>query len=1176
MKNILLFLLFICFYETELCAQSKSNNVIGPSPNAAAFDKYGNIPVSTYTGIPDISIPIYTITHKDIKVPITLRYHAGGIQVSEEASRVGLGWTLNAGGIINHQVNGDDDFNLRGYVKNPGPTLPFSPNVTSALRSNSTNTIYPNAGLCEKTIADNTINFEGYLGSSMYGAGGVMGPTIHDFEPDSYSYHFLNYDGKFMVKKNKEIVKEKEDELKIILLGNQYSNDGSAFKMITKDGTSYFFDKKETCHYFTGDNVNGDLYAITSLYLTKIKSVKGDSVLFHYSTTAGSNGSYTGIYTQTLFDWTEKTLLTYKQTTGLTESYIPPPYVPVVYPSTREYDMVKLEAITYPQGSVVFSYDSRMDLRGDLKLSTINVNYTSDPSKNTMFVLDQDYFQANAGFDAYPVGPVTTEVQNYIDKRLRLKGVYQQSLSSITNQRYQFKYDTAAIPPKNSLGRDHWGFFNGAHNSKLLPTIIVNHPYFSGNYLSHNGGDRSVNPAFSHAFVLTDIKYPTGGHTRFDYQQNDYDPANSLNPLSMYSNGTNITKNSQTFNTRTGLTGTFSYQMPVSADNNTVALYIRSQGGQVGTQPAPSPGNAYIRIYPQGSSTAVFSLDLSNVSIWTSIGSGTYTYNIGVNLPKGDYTISTYFSQSMLFLAYMDFTLSYYHTGNDLENHEIELGGGLRVSRITDIDNITTKNSIRKFVYHNTKTIDGVSKTFSYGRRMASLKYTGTDDFEDCKQREHGGGVSANAYSYALYNLYSSSTIPLLSPIVSYDNVTILYGENGENGKTTFQYTNVPELELAYSYLRPLGMPNLLNLENGLLRKQVDYRFNQTYSTFECIRESETNYISSPTSTQVAVRRISEVRSPWMGLCSFRDCSWILAQYPAFQSCWTHPTTETVKEYIPGSTNYIQTVKSYQYEDVPTHYQALKTEFSSSNNLTHTTVNLFPTDYQNGTTFIDDLKAANIVTPIEQVEYQTRGNDVKITSGKFFKYYEGGKGLLQSESKLETLIPVDLANFKFSNQLIGKIPDGSTKVAFFEDGRYNTFRTYSYDSNNNTSMVVTNGARPTTYLWSYNGMYPVAEITNASYPEVEAVLSKAAINNFKVSTPNSYSQILEFLAPLRVSLPSTQITVYTYIPVIGMASMTDPRGQTTFYEYDNFQRLKTIKDSKGNLVQQVDYNYKNQ
>ena len=96
--RIFLSILFLAYAGNDLFSQGMPE-IIPPSPNAAAFSKYGNVPVSPYTGIPNIDIPIYTISTRDIKVPISLSYHAGGIKVGDEASRVGLGWVLNAGGL---------------------------------------------------------------------------------------------------------------------------------------------------------------------------------------------------------------------------------------------------------------------------------------------------------------------------------------------------------------------------------------------------------------------------------------------------------------------------------------------------------------------------------------------------------------------------------------------------------------------------------------------------------------------------------------------------------------------------------------------------------------------------------------------------------------------------------------------------------------------------------------------------------------------------------------------------------------------------------------------------------------------------------------------------------------------------------------------------------------------
>jgi YD repeat-containing protein len=63
---------------------------------------------------------------------------------------------------------------------------------------------------------------------------------------------------------------------------------------------------------------------------------------------------------------------------------------------------------------------------------------------------------------------------------------------------------------------------------------------------------------------------------------------------------------------------------------------------------------------------------------------------------------------------------------------------------------------------------------------------------------------------------------------------------------------------------------------------------------------------------------------------------------------------------------------------------------------------------------------------------------------------------------------------------------------------------------------------------------------------------------------------------LRLYPSDSQMTTYTYDPLVGMTSMTDAKGQTTTYEYDSFQRLKVIKDQNGKILKQMDYHYQNQ
>ena len=83
--------------------------LIPNSPEATEFIKHGNTPVNMYAGKPDINIPIYTIKGRKFNMPISLNYDAGGIKVSQIATQVGLGWSLQTGGMISRVTNGKPD-----------------------------------------------------------------------------------------------------------------------------------------------------------------------------------------------------------------------------------------------------------------------------------------------------------------------------------------------------------------------------------------------------------------------------------------------------------------------------------------------------------------------------------------------------------------------------------------------------------------------------------------------------------------------------------------------------------------------------------------------------------------------------------------------------------------------------------------------------------------------------------------------------------------------------------------------------------------------------------------------------------------------------------------------------------------------------------------------------------
>jgi YD repeat-containing protein len=114
----------------------------------------------------------------------------------------------------------------------------------------------------------------------------------------------------------------------------------------------------------------------------------------------------------------------------------------------------------------------------------------------------------------------------------------------------------------------------------------------------------------------------------------------------------------------------------------------------------------------------------------------------------------------------------------------------------------------------------------------------------------------------------------------------------------------------------------------------------------------------------------------------------------------------------------------------------------------------------------------------------------------------------------------------------------------------------------------TNGTH-ITYLWGYNYNYPVAKIENATYAQVAAIVDENTIQNLSGTTLEST------LDALRSGLSEAMVSTYVYAPLIGVRQTTDPRGITTYYQYDGMGRLKYVLDHNQHLLSSNSYHYKN-
>src|SRR5688572_1357045 len=162
MKKITL--LFVSFVVLSLMTSAQDNNdlkIIPPSPSVAELGRYGLASANLSDGSFQTSIPIYEYKTKNLSVPIALNYSTNGLKLDKVASRVGMDWSLIAGGSIGRMVLGNIDETL-SFANYPSDW----PNTTGQTLENFVNSV--TGGLVETVPDIYNFSFNGNSGRFLY------------------------------------------------------------------------------------------------------------------------------------------------------------------------------------------------------------------------------------------------------------------------------------------------------------------------------------------------------------------------------------------------------------------------------------------------------------------------------------------------------------------------------------------------------------------------------------------------------------------------------------------------------------------------------------------------------------------------------------------------------------------------------------------------------------------------------------------------------------------------------------------------------------------------------------------------------------------------------------------------------------------------------------------------
>ncbi len=1153
------------------------------NPEVASFMKFEDINVNKYTGVPDISIPVFTLQDGEVNIPITLRYHASGIKVEEEASWVGLGWNLNVGGHVTRRANGaiDEhcyDTTLTDKLKsqladkvsednpyalnNPSTPLPFLHYPGERFAANDYFKEFfsdePGMTNCDNILAGYSDIPE--TNASTYSLERAIAASRGFYKPDIYSFTFPGHSGKFTIDRmnNEEVLQINDTKpLKIERITfDENIRDG--WKVTDQSGVVYKFEDYEyritPSNYLLAAQLS--FRSPSTFYLTSIEYPKGGTVNFYYE-------EDTTLIDQTYFF----------------EQYVHRPFIPAFtsgqdiddtvnegfhesFSTYGQYKPKYLSRIESENYTVIFNReDNRLDSRED-KLSSIQVfeyDNLSEPLKE--FTFNYDYFSPNSD---HP--------------RLKLT-----SFESNQENPYVFEYNEQVnLPEKFSYAVDFWGYYNGKDaNKTYLPRLedlytddlenyfkefssLTERTYYSDNFGGYyyesyilpiigtifkpgtfKNADRKSDENFADANILTKVTYPTKGYTIYDYELNSFSnyfyPDVDTEQVTYQASGSGVTSEKE-----------FTVDAPI-----TTPIYF--DGGIAPANGVYEPGilnvmieGSYAEFYVDN--TLVFHREPSTETSNTIVGLNDEEYYNFV--PGVTYKLKTYLTQEAIDHGYSSMTARVIFNTVEVDGtiNPVSKGAGLRVKTVTKYDHNDALLKKNEYQYE----FNGESS----GKLMSPLKFAEEKITRNLTNRST---VVSNTWWVASFkNLYITSKSAIAvsdgangSPVGYSKVVEKNIDSSGDFfSKESNFYNKTRGLEQFESY-----KPQVPYLQNGNLLSQVFFN-----STNDSIRKIENTYKILEEKNHFGLWSSIEYhfsnKTLWRDTEKFMNHV-ILYPYCVPASTYALGESKTTDFYYEGDeTKQLETLVSYNYNSDHLLSETITTDSKGQIIESKT---YYPDDITGTASLEGGALSSQEYAAIQRLQKDAEEHRI-------------GQPIQQETYVDGALTAIQRTNFNTTNNLT--LP--SAVEAIYEDGNLEERLTYNdYDAYGNPIEVSKPDGSHTMYIWGYNGQYPIAKIENASYTGISTSASdliETIKNTSNIEdTAAQENALRDLFDKVRddVYFQNAMITSYTYDPLIGVTSITDQRGDTTYYEYDEFQRLEAVKDTDGHLLSKNEYNYKN-
>lgn len=543
-------LVFLLLISNPISAQlSLPHNL--PTPNTASMGKYGGMKVSSYSGTVAVSIPLYSMSIRDVPMSISLTYDTSGFLVNTLPSWTGYNWTLQAGGVITRTVLGVPDeyrWTRQHYY-----------NTSTCVRRQC---YFKDPGILERSKRSGFSNIYDYY----YWSSSSSWKLMPDLQPDIFTFHFMGKTGRFFLDNdarwrvcgddNLEIVYDINDSINNLTLpfiedyprGDTFDKKQpkviKGFTIRDENGTIYKFGwNPNAIEYSTnllqmGDREDMESWHANAWYLTSVEDKFGNLlysleyergkfiVQLHYSkelTRASAAGySLTNKFSTSpsdiSFDYAAEVsspvyLKKICASNGVemcfssTDSPLDPYsfYTGIGIMSVEKFvsSNYHFEPFYYLQNPKFkqYQYASGKD-KGVYPLSSCRIR------KLDMITIGQNFPGNSTPGKAY-------RLYYSYDGRMHLNNIriqdgsyhFTNSIGWITA--YRFKYHSIDKLPSSysSMNTDHWGYYNGGYGYPTSEDIMQK---------------QKPDERFSKLGMLTKICYPTGGCTVLEYEANTF------------------------------------------------------------------------------------------------------------------------------------------------------------------------------------------------------------------------------------------------------------------------------------------------------------------------------------------------------------------------------------------------------------------------------------------------------------------------------------------------------------------------------------------------------------------------------------------------------------------------------------------------------------------------------